>query len=148
MAGTTESLLSLTWPGRKGLLLKTNTGSSQTQRERQGYDPKYLNTFFPCRLVPFPPAHQMNALTSPPDRIHKETDRVLHDTMGNERKHLLFLHWLFLVVFSVRTWASSRSTHSQQKGETSSLLTLISVTTNQQFQVPAFGSLPTPQNKH
>lgn len=62
----TESLLSLTWPGRRDLFFKTSTGCSQTQGERQGDDPQYLNPFSPCRLVPFPPTHQINTLTSPP----------------------------------------------------------------------------------
>lgn len=31
--------------------------------------------------------------------IHKDTARVLHDTKGKERKHLLLLHWFFFVVF-------------------------------------------------
>lgn len=47
--------------------------------------------------------------------IHKDTARVLHDTKGKERKHLLLLHWLFFVVVFVRTRASSCSTHSQQR---------------------------------
>lgn len=71
----------------------------------------------------------MNALISSPACIHKETARVLQDTKGKERKHLLLLHWLFFVVVFVRAWASSPT--ASTGGETSSLLTLISVTTNQ-----------------
>lgn len=48
--------------------------------------------------------------------VHKDTARVLHDTKGKERKHLLLLHWLFFVVFFGRTLTLSHSTHSQQRG--------------------------------
>lgn len=49
--------------------LKQTQGCSQTEKERQGYGSKYLNTFFPCRLMPFSSVHQMNALTSPPNHV-------------------------------------------------------------------------------
>lgn len=68
--GTWQEWLShFTWPRRRVCSLKRARGCSQTEKERQCSDSKYLNTFFPCRLVPFSSAHQMNALTSPPNHL-------------------------------------------------------------------------------